>query len=123
MNEQQYKSIDNFDRLMGALSDLPDVAKTKPSTVSAVTSLIGECQSVIVQTYRQREVGDFIFLQYIDGGKSIRIALTPGVADAIARQRDSLGTQNRKKAAKERAAQDKAQGKLPGFMRNKKNGG
>lgn len=40
--------------------------------------------------------------------------------DTIARQRDVLTTKSRSVAGKERAAADKAAGKVPGFMRGKK---
>jgi hypothetical protein len=29
----KYREIDKFDRLLGALADLPDVTKVKPSTI------------------------------------------------------------------------------------------
>jgi hypothetical protein len=58
MSEQQYKTVDKFDRLAGALANLPDVTESKPSTVMAHTALIGETQTFIIQTRRQREVGE-----------------------------------------------------------------
>lgn len=114
-----YKTVDKFDRLMGALTNLPDVTHTKPSTVTTVSPLIGAAQTFIIETYRQREVGDTIFLVYVDGDTSIRIAIPPPVADAIARQRDSLTTKVRKKVGKALAAERKARGELPGFMKAK----
>jgi hypothetical protein len=48
--------------------------------------------------------------------------LPPDVTNTIARQRDALTTKNRSAAARERAAADKAAGKLPGFMRGKRKG-
>lgn len=121
MNEQQaYRTVDKFDRLMGALVNLPDVTTTKPSTVVTVNPLIGEAQTLIIQTYRQRDVGDTIFLQYVDSEGRIRLAIPPAAAEAIARQRDALTTKNRKKAAREQAQARKARGELPGFMKGKK---
>lgn len=117
MSELQYRTVDKFDRLMGALVNLPDVTRTRPSTISVVSPLIGEAQTFIVETYRQREVGDTIFLQYVDGNGSVRIAIPPEAADAIARQRDALTTKVRRKIGKERAAERKARGELPGFMK------
>src|SRR5262245_64604289 len=38
---KQYKTIDKFDRLMGALVGLPDVTHTKPTTCAVHSSLIG----------------------------------------------------------------------------------
>jgi hypothetical protein len=120
--EQQFRQIDKFDRMMGALTNLPDVAHTKPSTVVAVSPLIGEAQTFIIQTFRQREVGDTVFLQYVDGEGRVRLAIPPAAAEAIARQRDALTTKVRKKIAREQAAARKARGEVPGFMRAGKNG-
>lgn len=118
--QKVYKTVDKFDRLMGALVNLPDVTKTKPSTVSGVTALIGEAQTFIIQTFRQREIGDTIFIQYVDAEKSIRIAIPPEAADAIARQRDALTHKIRKRIAKEAADARKARGELPAFLNGKK---
>lgn len=120
MNDQQYRTVDKFDRMMGALANLPDVTHTKPSTVVTVSPLIGEAQTFIVQTYRQREVGDTVFLQYMDGDSKVRLVIPPQAADAIARQRDALTTKVRKKVAREQAQARKARGEVPGFMKGKK---
>lgn len=116
----QYKSPDKFDKMLGALANLPDAASTKPSTVVALLPLIGASQTYIVQTIRQRERGDTIFLQYVDDQGSIRIVIPPEAADVIARQRDALSTKNRKRAAKEEAQRRKAAGIQPGFMKGRK---
>lgn len=123
MSEPQYKTIDKFDRMMGALCVLPDVTKTKPSTISATSAIIGATQTFILQTYRQREKGDTIFLQYVDDTGSVRIAIPPEAADAIARQREALTTKVRKRVAKEQAQARKARGEVPGFMKSKKSKG
>jgi hypothetical protein len=120
MSEPTYRTIDMFDRLLGALADLPDVIAGKPSTVTKFSPLVGAAQTFIVQTFRRREEGDYIMLQYLDGDRSYRLALLPAVADAIARQRDALTTKSRKRAGKEQAEQRKARGEVLGFMRNKK---
>lgn len=119
MSEQQYRQIDKFDRMLGALTDLPDVTQTKPSTVPVISPIVGDAQTFIVRTFRQRDVGDTIFLEFIDADGGKRFYLPPQVADAIARQRDALSTKNRKKAAKEQAAARKARGEKPAFMRSK----
>lgn len=113
----QYKSIDKFDRMMGALHGLPDVTLTKPSTVVCTLPIIGASRTFIIQTLRQREQGDTIFLQYVDEAGSVRIAIPPAAADAIARQRESLTTMVRKRVAKEQAQARKARGEVPGFIR------
>lgn len=121
MAEQaNYRTVDKFDRLMGELVGLPDVTRTKPSTVVTVEPLIGATQTFIIQTIRQKDIGDRIFIQYVDDNGAVRLAIPPAAADAIARQRDALTTKSRKRAARERAQADKAAGKVPGFLRVKK---
>lgn len=119
MSEQPYKTVDKFDRLMGAMDNLPDVTQSKPSTVMHVVPLIGETLTFIIKTYRQRERGDTIFLQCVDSTGSVRIVIPPQAADAIARQRDALGAKVRKRVAKAQAAARKARGELPAFMKAK----
>ena len=110
---------DVFDRTIRALDGLPDVVKTKPSTVRALTPVLALSQTFIVQTYRQRDMGDSIFVEYIGAEGSLRLALPPVVADTIARQRDVLTAKSRRKAAKASAADRKARGVVPGFQRTK----
>lgn len=125
---------DEFDRLLGNLTGLPGVTSTRESTITVTPPLgIGGSRTFIVQTYRQRDempVGatavvparDTIFLQCIGRDVSFRVALPAEIANAIARQRDALATKSRVKAGKARAARDKAEGKVPGFMRGKRKG-
>ena len=115
--ENDHSQPDVFDRMLGALHGLPDVSSTKPSTIRAVTPLVGASQLFIVQTYRQRETGDTIFIEYVNEGKTVRIAIPPPVADAIARQREALVSKSRSKAAKRVAQDRKDRGEVPGFMR------
>jgi hypothetical protein len=118
--EQEYKRPDKFDRLLGGLANLPDVTHSKPSTVVCVSPIIGAAQTFIIQTFRQREVGDTVFLQYVDDAGSMRIVIPPAAADAISRQRDSLTTKVRRNVGKAQAMARKARGELPGFMKPKK---
>lgn len=118
-SQQPYRTVDKFDRMMGALANLPDVASTKPSTIVALNPLIGATQTFIVQTFRQREVGDTIFLQYVDDEGRIRMVIPPQASDAIARQRDALTAKIRRKLGKDQAQARKAKGLLPGFMKKK----
>src|SRR5262245_59348134 len=101
--QAQYKSPDKFDRLIGSLRGLPDVTHTKPTTLAVFTPLLGLAQTFILQTYRQREIGDTIFLQYVDADTSVRIAIPPEVSDSIARQRDALTTKVRKRIGRDQA--------------------
>jgi hypothetical protein len=111
---------DVFDRLLGALHGLPDVATTKPATVRAVVPMVGASQLYIVQTFRQRETGDTIFLECVSQNGTVRIAIPPQVSDAIARQRDVLTGKTRSKAAKTVAQARKDRGELPGFLKHRK---
>ena len=113
---------DTFNRVIGGLDGLPDVKHTRPTTVTTVHPMIGESQTFIVQTYRQREQGDTIFLQYIDGETSDRVVIPPKVADAIARQRDSLTTMSRRAAGRANAEARAARGEKPAFLKVKEAG-
>lgn len=116
MNEQTQHTIAEFDRLVGALEGLPDVTKSKPTTIRAMLPLIGIARSFIVQTYRQRDKGDTIFLETVGGEGTIRLAIPPQVADAIARQRDALTGKVRSKVAKQVMSDRIAAGHKPAFL-------
>ena len=94
---------DVFDRTIRSLSGLPDVISTKATTVRSLSSVLELSQTFIVQTYRQREEGDTIFIEYIGVEGSLRLALPSVVSDVIARQRDALTGKSRSKAAKANA--------------------
>lgn len=118
-SEPQYRTVDKFDRIMGSMVNRPDVTHTKATTTTVVQPLIGEAQTFVVQTYRERERGDTIFIQYAASEGLVRIAIPPTVADTIARQRDALATKVRKKLGRQQAAERAARGELPAFMRNR----
>ena len=109
-----------FDRVLRSLHGIPDANCTKPSTLRTVTPILELAQTFIVQTYRHRERGDFIFIEYIGTEGSMRIALPPEVAEAISRQRDALTTSNRRAAARQQAALRKAAGIRPSFLKTHK---
>jgi hypothetical protein len=113
---------DVFDRTFRSLHGLPDTAHTKATTVRTVSTVLELAQTFIVQTYRHRENGDYIFLEYVGNDGSFRIVLPPAVANVVARQRDALTGKNRRAAAKASAADRKAKGILPGFMKKKAEG-
>lgn len=113
-------TISEFDRLVGALEGLPDMVKSKPSTIRAMLPLVGIARSYIVQTYRLRERGDTIFLETVGAEGMIRLAIPPEVADAIARQRDALTSKNRSKSAKQAMADRMARGEVPAIMKHRK---
>jgi hypothetical protein len=109
---------DAFDRRIADLQHIPDVIHTSPRMIRDVP-VFGRSESFSVQTFRQKEVGDTIFLERTDREGVIRIAIPPQVCAAIHRQYEALSTRARSKAAKARAAADKEAGILPGFMRRK----
>lgn len=124
---EQVPYRDRFDRAIGALDGIPDVLKTAPTTLRAVTPLVGSAQTFIVQTFRQKDGGEdggparfTVFLEHVDEHGSTRLVIPPVVTAAIARQRDALTDRARSKAAKATAADRKARGIQPGFMKKKK---
>lgn len=112
---------DIFDRMLGQLEGLPDVTKTKMVPLRVVPPLgIGGSQSYTVQTYRQREVGDTIFLEVGNQDGLKRIIIPPAVAAAIARQRDQLTDKVRSKVARASAQRRKEAGIEPAFLKSRK---
>lgn len=126
---------DAFDRLLGALDGLPDVVKTKPSTIRTMPLLgVGGSSLHIVQTVRQQQTRtnakgediafsrDTIFLEVVGADGTVRLAIPPEVADTIARQRDALTGKTRSKAARKLAAERKDRGEIP-FLKKAEGGG
>jgi hypothetical protein len=112
--------LSHFDRTLGALHGLPDVVQTKPSTLRVVPSFGIGTHLYIVQTFRQRDTGDTIFLEHVSEGATTRMVIPAAVADAIARQRESITAKTRSRAMKAVAEDRMAKGIMPGFMKKKK---
>jgi hypothetical protein len=113
--------VDPFDRTIGALHGLPDVSQTKTSVTRVVPPFgVGGTQLYVVQTYRQREQGDTIFLEHVSETGTVRLVIPPQVAAVIARQRDQLTAKTRSKAAKAVAQERKERGEIPGFLKSKR---
>lgn len=112
-DERNEASPDTFDRLMGALDGLPDVVHVKPSTVRVVTPIVGNAETYIVQSFRQREQGDVIFVEHVGRRGTTRLVLPAKVADVIARQREALTSKARKKVARRVAEERMAAGFEP----------
>lgn len=118
MEETRAKGPDNFDRLIGALDGLPDVTRVKASTIRVIPPLgVGGAQTYIIQTYRQKEQGDMIFIEHVSEAGTVRMVIPAQVSNAIARQRDQLTSKVRSKASKAAAQDRKDRGELPGFMK------
>jgi hypothetical protein len=111
---------DAFDRAYGQVEGFPH---TKPTTITIAGPLgVGGVRSYIVQTFRTPELGDTCFVQ-ITGPEGLqRVHLPPKVTDAIARQRDALTASTRSATGKRLAAERKARGEVPGFMKKKAKG-
>jgi hypothetical protein len=108
---------DRFERQLGLLHGLPDVVETKPTTIRYIEPLLGTSQTFILQTVRQREVGDHLFLEYVDAEGSQRLVIPPKVVEVIARQREALTKSAQRKHGRRVAAERKARGESPGFLR------
>lgn len=121
--KKEYTTVDKFDAVFGDLHGLADVTQTKPTTIVAKLPIIGNVQTFTVQTLRRREVGDTVFVQYIDNTGGYRFVLPPEVTEAIARQRDALTSKNRRLGAKQAVRTREARGIVPGFLKGKKGKG
>lgn len=108
-------TVAKYDRVRGGLEGV--ALFTKPSTVKNVQIITGKAETFVVETARHEEFGDTIFVECMDENGVTRLALPPKVANAIARQRESLTTRSRSRAAKAVAQERKDRGELPGFMR------
>jgi len=112
---------DAYDRQLAAFMNLPDVVKTKAATIRTAPPLgIGGTRLFIVQTIRQRDRGDLIFLEISDATGATRLVLPMEVTALIARQSATLTGKARSKAAKQSAADRAARGIQPGFLREAK---
>lgn len=108
-------SVSKYDRIMGQVNGFQH---TRASMVRNMTMMIGAVHTHIVQTFREPDTedkrgGDFISIEIVTSEGSDRFVLPPEVARVIARQREQLSTMSRKRAAKLKAKQRKAQGIVP----------
>ncbi len=109
---------DLFDKRIADLHGIPDVLQTQPRVIRDVP-VYGMSESWSVQTYRQKELGDTVFLERTNKDGTVRIAIPPSVAAIIHRQYDQLTGRSRSKAAKATAQARKEAGILPGFMKKR----
>ena len=105
--------VDAFDRIRASMDGRPDVTRTRISTVRNIDPLVGNVTTFLIESVREKDHGDTIFLEVASREGNMRIVLPPKVATVIARQRDSLTTKVRSKAAKEQAAVRKDHGIKP----------
>lgn len=111
--------LSHFDRMIGSLHGLPDVVHTKPTVLRVVPPFGLGTHLYTVQTYRQRDQGDTVFLEHVSEAGTTRLVIPPSVVDAIVRQRDALTVKVRSRIGKINAEERKRLGLKPGFMKNK----
>jgi hypothetical protein len=111
------RPISKYDRVYGGLQGV--ALFTKTTTVKNVQLLTGKTETFVIQTARDNELGDHVFIECMDDSGVIRLALPPKVANAIASQRDNLTARRRSIAGKASARSRMERGELPGFMRKK----
>jgi len=117
--DEQKQTLNHFDTLLGKLDGLPDVVKTK-AAVQRVIPVFGiGTHLYTVQTFRQRDEGDTVFLEHVDANGTTRLVIPAEITEIIARQRQALTDKSRSRAAKQTAADRKAAGLKPGFMKGK----
>jgi hypothetical protein len=113
--------VDAFDRTIGVLHGLPDIVCTKTCVTRVVPPLgVGGTQLYVVQTYRQKEQGDTIFLEHVSETETVRLVIPPQVSAVIARQREQLTAKTRSRAAKAVAQGRKERGEIPAFLKSKR---
>ena len=103
-----------FDRAL-ALTDMPNVLATSPSTVVTNNPLLGHGGTHIVQTARGKDDGDFtVFLQVLDigGGSATQLVIPDKVARVIYRQRQSLIDRARRKPKPKLTAEQRQAAKV-----------
>jgi hypothetical protein len=110
---------DLFDKRIADLHGIPDVLQTQPRVIRDIP-VYGMSESFSIQTFRQKELGDTIFLERTNKDGTVRIAIPPTVAAIIHRQYDQLTGRSRSKAAKATAQARKEAGIMPGFLRKRK---
>lgn len=119
-NESQKVTLSVFGRASSVLKDLPDIIKSKPTTLVETPSFAGEPHTYIVQTMRRKEEGDYIFFQDVASGQAVQIVIPPRIADIIARQRDQLTGKSRSRASRLSMEGRMARGEKPGFLKKPK---
>lgn len=95
----------DFDRLLSAMTGLPDTKLTRPTTILEAHPMLHERNATfVVQTHRSRDGGFTVFLTVVDADGHRRIVVPPKVAAAIYRQREALVDRSTPESRKRRAA-------------------
>src|SRR5262249_18887052 len=108
---------DEFDKVLYRLLGLPGSVHTRESTLTIADRECATTETFIIQTYRQPEIGDMIFLQRVNREGTVRMVIPAKVADVISRQRDQLSKKIRSKVAKQTMQARKDRGEIVGFQK------
>jgi hypothetical protein len=104
---------DPFDRMLAALSGLPDGAQTQPTIVQS-QDFYGNVTSFMVQTVRW-EKGNALFITQVNAQGSQRYVLPPEVCRIISRQADAITHTLRRRHGQRLAEVAKKAGRTPTF--------
>lgn len=108
---------DAFSKAFAELSGHPGGAHTQPTVVKLVDAY-GNATDYIVQTVKWAQ-GETVFVTIVEADATKRVMLPPKVLDTIVRQREAVQTTVRRRHGRRIAAERKAQGLQPGFMKAK----
>ena len=111
--DDDYRVVDAFDRKRASMDGRPDVTRTRVSTIRNIDPLVGNVTTFLIESVREKDSGDTIFIEVATQDGNQRIVIPPKAANVIARQRDSLTTRVRSKLAKAQAEQRKEDGVIP----------
>lgn len=136
--EEQYKTINKYDRAVGGLQGANNL-QAKPTTIQHVEYLTGEAETFIIQTIRaeykvkvqkglvkteETRVGNFIILNFVDKDGTKRLILPPKVSETIDRQGETLRKKDDARKKKNRSEQMRelmrermANGFVPNFQK------
>jgi len=114
--KKEHVTLDEF--------DLGVESMRTPDTVDCETTLhLSEpitgrkAVTYIIRRFRRSLEGDTVFLVVIDGDEARRVVLPPKVMRALARQDEQLTAKLRKRNGRRQAAERKARGEQPAFLK------
>jgi hypothetical protein len=111
---KEYETVDRYDRIYAAMHDIALI--TKPTTIQLIQPLTGKAETFVIQTARHED-GDYIFVQRLDENGTVRLALPPKVANAIAAQRDALTKRRRSISSRNTMRNRMESGEWTGFQK------
>lgn len=104
-----------YDAAMAKLDGAQGVTKSKESTVRTMPlwGIEGGSEMWVVQTVRQADVGEFIFVDHITDAGSERLVLPPEISAVLYRQRDAVSAKHRSAVSRATMQQRMAEGFVP----------